>query len=357
LATAYRDLQELVEVSPHQHERYAQLYWLLAVEPRLDPQRTRVDWLYLGLERTGLHETLLRLYEIECQAQPAELRSERAQRLLKATAKPALLSQYVSQRWRAMARLLLWSELEADLAVVRTGPLPDDHRQWLPLLVILLDHAGWFNDPNARRLRKMVRREVATLEAHALREPHWFDRIDYGLALVQSWHTLDDVTAADRLLIELIRDSWYLTFEEVVLALEEWLMLVERQPWGWVLRMQKLQRSVPLVYAQLQGLSYEYSRRAESLDTPGQDLWQRAGTIVAWGKLGTKYTEEQAFHFCWRHFLEPYAIVHSFSQAYPEVTQEAYPEWLKFFAQDSACHLVLRYHRTLHRSTTNELTV
>src|SRR5947199_304059 len=69
-AEAYSGLAELARARPDRADVPVRLYWLLALDPQLDPRRTRHDWLALALARSGLRGPAAELYRRELAADP-----------------------------------------------------------------------------------------------------------------------------------------------------------------------------------------------------------------------------------------------------------------------------------------------
>src|SRR5207248_2846462 len=116
------------------------LYWLLALDPALDPGRPAAAWLAEALTRGGMTGPALELYRHELDERPAEA-LEAGTALLAAPAPAARLAEVAEARvWAAGRRKLRDSRrVSADfLEVVRRGwtePFPAVR----PLLVTVMD--------------------------------------------------------------------------------------------------------------------------------------------------------------------------------------------------------------------------
>ncbi|HEV3447032.1 MAG TPA: J domain-containing protein, partial [Gemmataceae bacterium] len=123
---AYRGLLELHERNPQHAAIYLRLYWLLSVEPVVDPARSPCDWLVQGLSATGLSGPLRELYRREVAGNPAEALTPRCGRLLDVPAAAVMLADLLVWRWRAAGQLQQADIIANDIVSLRARLARED---------------------------------------------------------------------------------------------------------------------------------------------------------------------------------------------------------------------------------------
>ncbi|QJW95808.1 J domain-containing protein [Frigoriglobus tundricola] len=146
-ATAYTALVALADADPGRADLTLRLYWLLALRPTLDADRSRHDWLAAALTRARLAGPAVELYARELAADPRALATPYL-RLLERADVPA-------DRVLAVARLRLeaaeqrWAAVEVDLAVLARRADELDEAAWLRYLTDVSARAAFAQTPAA----------------------------------------------------------------------------------------------------------------------------------------------------------------------------------------------------------------
>jgi hypothetical protein len=258
---AYAALADLHRRRPDRPDLPLRLYWLLALRPDLDPDRTPAAWLAAALRAGGLTGPALELYRQELDERPAEALAA-TERLLGAPAPPERLADVAEGRWRAAARLKRWDVLRADLDVLRERVRPLDEPAWLRVQLAALDHLAWAaGTPGAGELFASCRRELDGLGHLAVRFPDAFDRLDYLLAATAGWRAARDEAGLPADLLELLPRAWVGPFAAVRPLLLRVLEQVGAAPRAWLRHLDALERHSSAALAQLGGLLAQYQDR------------------------------------------------------------------------------------------------
>lgn len=189
---AYRGLADLAAADPTRADLPLRLYWLLAVTPAVDPDRTRHDWLAAALTRSGLRDPAAELYRRELDADPVPALSGPYAAILSAPAPTDALLSVVRWRVAAAGRQGNRFAVESDLAAVRGRLVHDNEAAWLGLLLNAYDWLAWTPD---RHDPRFLSDEFAALRHLELSHAHAFDRLD------ESRHLAAELSHARRLLL------------------------------------------------------------------------------------------------------------------------------------------------------------
>ena len=208
-ADAYAALARLYEQEPGRPTVPLRLYWLLALNPALDPGRTRHHWLAIAVILGRLRGPAAELYRRELEANPREALDSQFDdgpytRVLAAPAS-ASDTQTVA-RWRIVAagRVKWFTRMLADLRLLReTLPL-DDEPGWLGLLVMA---AGWAAWADHLEFDQFVKAEMRTLTHLQLSHALLFDRMEETEQIAKDAEWVDNTGVAASFL-ELVRVGW-----------------------------------------------------------------------------------------------------------------------------------------------------
>jgi hypothetical protein len=203
LAAAYGALQELAAREPGSPEVALRLYWLLAFDPKLDPARTRHDWLARALTESKLGEDALELYRRELEADAGDALASPYMELLNLAAPPSRLIAAARVRLAAAGRTGRYSHIDYDLKHLKDRLGAEHDSDWLALLVAVLDWTASVR-PNAAFDR--AARELMNLKHLELSHAYHFDRMDRTL------HWSGEASAAVdpevRVVVEVLRLIW-----------------------------------------------------------------------------------------------------------------------------------------------------
>jgi hypothetical protein len=203
LAAAYGALQEIASREPVSSEVALRLYWLLAIDPKLDPGRSRHDWLARALLESKLGSDALELYRRELEADAGEALASPYMDLLRVDAPPSRLIAAARVRLAAAGRTGRYSHIDYDLKQLKDRLGPDHDSDWLAIIVAVFDWTASVR-PNAAFDR--AAREIVGLKHLELSHAYHFDRMDRTL------HWSAEATAAVdpevRVLVEVLRIIW-----------------------------------------------------------------------------------------------------------------------------------------------------
>ncbi len=262
-AGAYAALADLHRRRPDRPDLPLRLYWLLALNPDLDPDRPAADWLATALRQTGLTGPALELYRRELDERPAEALTA-GERLREVAAAPERVAEVLTGRAKAAVRLKRWDVLRADLAAARERVRPWDEAAWLGLQLTALDGLAWeAGDPLAGALMAECRREVEDLQHLAVRQPEAFDRLDFLLAATAGWRDAKEEADLPPALIELLPRAWARPYAEARPLLVRVLEQVGAAPRNWLRHFDALGRHCPAALAQFGGLLAQYQDRLD----------------------------------------------------------------------------------------------
>lgn len=169
---AFADLLAAAEAEPARADLSLRLYWLLAFDPALDPDRSRHHWLARALRQSRPGDPAVALYRRELEVVTALGGPYDA--LLDGHPHFSTLAELARLRVVAAGRRLRWAEMADDLTAARRLRF-DDEPAWLDLLVAAHDWAAWA-PPN--RALDLIVDELMGLRHLELRHSWSFDQID-----------------------------------------------------------------------------------------------------------------------------------------------------------------------------------
>lgn len=214
---AYRGLCELHAQAPHLTDACLRIYWLLAIDPRLDRERSPADWLAAGLQASRLAGPLRELYRRELAANPAEAQTARSIALVDAPAADGHLVDLVVCRWNAVARLGQAVEaIEADLE--RVGPrlrAGDSDEAWARLLLAAADQLAFAEGDRAAKLLAHCDAELNALVHLQFQLSGELDRLEFARELGSRARSLARRTPVHDEFLEIVRLSWTCDIGEI----------------------------------------------------------------------------------------------------------------------------------------------
>ncbi|AWM41999.1 Chaperone protein DnaJ [Gemmata obscuriglobus] len=160
------------------------LYWLLALRPALDADRTRHDWLALALTRAGLGGPAVELYRRELAAAPEALYGPYTALLDHPEAPGAALLALASLRLDAAAAHECWLKIELDLDALARRVRELDEVLWLNHLANVIGRIACRQPSVALQCTP----HLGNLKHLELRHPEAFDRIDRDWTLAELWN-------------------------------------------------------------------------------------------------------------------------------------------------------------------------
>ncbi|QEL18005.1 hypothetical protein [Limnoglobus roseus] len=178
LDEAYRGLVSLSLNENDSADVALRLYWLLAVDPKLDMKRTRHDWLFGALTQSKLDRPAVELYRRELEADAQIALADPYVELLNADAEWPQLLEVAQLRLAAAGRLGRYSLIEFDLKQLKKHVGLENDAAWLGLLVAAMDWAAW-NQPNL--IVSFCQDELQSLKHLELHHSYYFDRVDQTL--------------------------------------------------------------------------------------------------------------------------------------------------------------------------------
>ncbi|HEY3789453.1 MAG TPA: hypothetical protein VGL71_11390, partial [Urbifossiella sp.] len=140
---AYSGLRVQFEMNPDRSDLLLRLYWLLALQPALDAERTRHNWLAAALVRSRFSGSAVELYRRELGHDADAALNGTYLELLSAEGRPHDLLAVARMRLAAAGRTRLWIPIEKDCrALSRSLPFQDE-TAWLGYLVSSVDWTAW----------------------------------------------------------------------------------------------------------------------------------------------------------------------------------------------------------------------
>jgi len=183
-ATAYNGLVRLAEQQPDRADLPLRLYWLLSLEPELDPAHIRHHWLADALKRSRLSGAAAELYRRELRIDPEAALYGHYFNLLSVSASPFDKLTIAQHRLSAAGRSQTWSPLSDDVvALAECLPMANE-AAWLSYLTTAHDWAAW-DRPNP--LYGLLRDELKKLQHLELAQANWFDRIEDTRRTSKGW--------------------------------------------------------------------------------------------------------------------------------------------------------------------------
>jgi len=219
-AEAYTRLVELARSRVESAELALRLYWLLAVHPALDADRTRHDWLAAALVRSRLRGPGVELYRRELEADPVAALSGRYVRLLETEANHGDVLAVARQRVMAAMVIRRWHVIDADLAALAARVGEFDEGAWLAYLTAAMTCLAFeLPAPATERCRNLL----AGLRHLELSHGWAFDMIDEHELLARAWQDAYQVPVAVREVVRLAWSGPYGAWRKGLGAAAEWV--------------------------------------------------------------------------------------------------------------------------------------
>jgi hypothetical protein len=203
---AYSRLIALDCDRPESPDLALRLYWLLALQPELDPERSRHDWLAAALTRARLATPALELYKRELETNPDAGLSAPYGQLLKVDAASGNLLWVARQRLAAAGLKRLWEVIENDLNALSSRVAQLDEVAWLSFLAGVMAHVS-FDRPAP--VYEQCGNLLAALRHLEHRESWAFEQIEVQRQSALLWR---EAIAVPTLVREVVRDSWVAPF-------------------------------------------------------------------------------------------------------------------------------------------------
>jgi hypothetical protein len=205
---AYARLNELQRERPDGWDIPLRLYWLLAVQPDLDPARTQHDWLLEALTRSRLSGPSVELYSRELEINPQTALFEPYCHLLQVDAPGGNLLRVARLRLAKAGLARSWASIDLDLQALAERNAELDEVGWLSYLVGVMANVA-FDRPAP--VYQRCSNQLAILRHLELRETWAFDQIDEQQHLASLWRSAE---AAPTPVRDVVRDAWLTTGQE-----------------------------------------------------------------------------------------------------------------------------------------------
>ncbi|MCE9563212.1 MAG: J domain-containing protein [Planctomycetes bacterium] len=201
-AEAYVRLVELSHTQPENANLALRLYWLLAVHPAVDSERTRHDWLSAAIKRSRLTAEATTLYRRELEVNPDAALTGPYLRLLDSASTPESLLSVARSRLAAAGLHRMWEVVDIDLQALAERVGEFDESGWLSYLVSAMGHLGFeYPAPAYNRCRQLL----AGLKHLQLRESWAFDQLEEHEQMTRLWGAGMKVPKA---VLDVVRDAW-----------------------------------------------------------------------------------------------------------------------------------------------------
>ncbi|HEY1186908.1 MAG TPA: J domain-containing protein [Gemmata sp.] len=188
-AAAYAALVALEREGSNRPDVPLRLYWLLALRPALDADRTRHDWLAAALLRSGLSGAAVELYQRELVADPNALYGPYSALLESAAAHGSQLLAVAASRLDACSAHERWAKIDLDLEALTRRARELDEPLWLDHIGNVIARTACLQPGIAQRCAALL----ADLKHLELRHSEAFDRIDYHRTFADLWRRSNTV--------------------------------------------------------------------------------------------------------------------------------------------------------------------
>ncbi|HEY1376235.1 MAG TPA: hypothetical protein VGF55_05550, partial [Gemmataceae bacterium] len=262
-ARAYAALADLARRRPDQADIPLRLYWLLALDPDLDPGRDPCAWLADAVRLSELAGPAAELFRRELDERPAVALAA-GEALLTVNAPTDHLAGYAAARVAAAARLGRWDVVRATLDFGRQRVRPTDEVSWLRLVLAAIDHLAWaVGGPGVTTVELLAecRREVGALEHLAVRRAEAFDRLEFLLTASAGWGALRQAGEVPADLLDLLPLSWVRPYQEVRPRLTAVLGQIAAAPQTWLRHLDAVADRNPHALAFFGNLLGQYEAR------------------------------------------------------------------------------------------------
>lgn len=233
--SAYRGLVEVHRRSVDTVECTLRLYWLLTLDPSLDPSRKSLDWLLEGMRRTSASG---RLCEVSWSAMEDEADLLKISfSLLDQEASLGSLRRLCQLRWSRAVSTGKWDQIGDDLDRLRSrmGHIPSS--MWAGFLFQAIDFLAVSGDPHVFRHVGYLLSEIAgfpelelSLEQEHFRAESAMVLAKERLVLHEASDTLDMRGFFSRSIIDLVPKLWTNPEIQQRTALLQFASIVALQP-------------------------------------------------------------------------------------------------------------------------------
>jgi hypothetical protein len=255
---AYERLRRLQETQPGESDVYLRLYWLLALMPEIDSNRTPIDWLLTGVRHAGLGGPLRELLRRELAEFPGLSVSATCTQLFRGNASPSALLDLLEIRWRAAQERTQWNLISDDVRALGQRFLHSDESSWARLLLMAIDFLAWapliaHRDPIAGWRKELEQ----AIHLHGSLGAE-MDRLDFLIALAEAWRQCGQLPGHASFL-PLIRDSWTRPPNELRLDVQAYLAEVAQNPTRFLEYFDVVAASAPDVLTQFGKVLIDYA--------------------------------------------------------------------------------------------------
>ena len=227
---AYKELALRHDRGQVKEEVYLQLYWLLATQPLLDPERPPHDWLVQGLPASWPANWRIReLLKREVAADPDVALGPRVASLLAPRTPPELLVQVAGWRWTAARKTKRSDVILVDLKALRMWAPRSEGDQWPRLLALAALNLAWKDQPDRQRVTRLLE-EVERVSNAAFDLSEDLFQVEYVLEIVDDLHTLNLEPSTFTGLHRLLSLSWDDHDPEVRKFLRSYHQQIARNP-------------------------------------------------------------------------------------------------------------------------------
>lgn len=209
-------------------ESFLRLYWLLRLDPGLEPDRRPIDWALAALETGETDSRILALYRGELERSPEACERGDGDRLYEALQSSPVRAEFALIRLQAAIRARRWSFAQRELDRARNA-MRYSQADWVRLLLRLTDRLAWLDEPLARAMLGECTAEIDGAVDLQLTLSEQIDARDQLLVLRDSWRMAFariEPRAIGRALLELVPDTWDVPYRiwqrKMLTAIEPW---------------------------------------------------------------------------------------------------------------------------------------
>lgn len=303
---------------------YIRLYWMLALCPALDAERSPCHWLAVGLALSGLSGPFRELYRRAILDDPAEALTERCAGLLNEDARAGAVADLAEWRWQAAGRKGRWLPIAGDLERLRGRILGEDEEIWLRLLLSAVEQLLPFSEQtSAMDVVNRCLREIDHLDHLHSRVADGLDRLEFLCEVASGWRNLCGTSWAPPRLTELLPLSFSRPFVEIRPLLLGYLEQLSAWPLETLRSLDAVKKQAPAVLTYLSQLFALIQETLPALPAADPEAWADGLYDFLHRTDGADYLtyRQRLLAFCTEAGVPSEALT-SLSSGYQELTEQ-----------------------------------
>ncbi|QDT65547.1 hypothetical protein [Calycomorphotria hydatis] len=206
---AYEDLATLHRQGTATEETYLSLYWIVILFPKVVQSKEEkkrfqaCEWLVLGMERLGLRDRLLQVYNYVLKQSRSEVLGPRSLRVFDCKGPFDRRLSILEQRWNAALTYDKIHLIEDDLKHCRHRGLDTTTAMDLQMLASAYERAVWFRCEEGKSFSQKLLLEIGEAEGADNSLDYLHERTELLSELMQELYTTEWDEG-----VEILRDYW-----------------------------------------------------------------------------------------------------------------------------------------------------